>query len=867
MQHILDIYQCSSDNVFVINFTINGNDIHYEGEDIKLLPFLRDKLLLTGAKDGCNEGACGACTVLIDGKATKACVYSLSKLEGKKIITIEGLTQREKDVYTYCFAECGAVQCGFCTPGMILCAKALIDAQTDITPEMVKKAIRGNICRCTGYKKVEQAILLSAVFFKENKPVPQMAEIPQLDKRYQRVDAKEKILGTGQYTNDIYMEGMVYAKALRSAYPRAKVLAIDTTRVFSHRDAIAVYTAEDVPENLLGHITLDWPVMIPVGQETHYIGDAIALVVSKRQESLDELCALIKVEYQVLRPVLSPQEALSENAPSIQPKGNLLAEEHIKRGNADMMLESCTHVVHQVFHTPYTEHAFMEPECAVALPEGEGVLVYTSGQSIYDEQREISRMLCLRKELVHCHSMLVGGGFGGKEDMSVQHHAALAAYLCKRPVKVRLSRQESINIHPKRHPMDIDLTIGCDAKGILLAMKAVIIANTGAYASLGGPVLQRACTHAAGPYNYQNIDIIGKAVYTNNVPAGAFRGFGVTQSCFAIESAINLLADQLGMDYWSFRMLNAVKSGDTLPNGQKAGSDTGIRECLLAVKDAFYSSKYAGIACAMKNSGVGVGVPDVGRCILSIEQGKIHIRSSAACMGQGVATVAIQMLGETIPITQNDVIVERPDTGRTPDCGTSTASRQTLFCGEAVRIAAGKLKKALQGKTLTDLEGQEFHGEYVAVTDPIGSDKTNPVSHVAYSYSAQVVRIDERTGRIKDVTAACDVGTVVNRQSLEGQIEGGVVMGLGYALTEHFPIKEGVPAVKYGTLGLLRATDVPPMNILTVKGEGRLPYAYGAKGVGELCTIPTAPACQNAYYRYDGKFRTSLPLEETPYQP
>ena len=844
---------------------INGKPVSYEGPDMKLLPFLRDHLLLTGAKDGCSEGACGACTVLIDGKPAKACVFSLSRLEGKRITTIEGLSEKEKEVYAYCFAASGAVQCGFCIPGMVLCAKSLLDQDLNPSREMIKKAIRGNICRCTGYQKIEDAILMSATYFREHIQVPEHIPLPGVGGNMLRVDAKEKVLGTGQYPDDLHLPGMAYGKALRSLHPRARVLGIDVSKALAHPDCVTVLTASDVPENMIGHLVHDWPVMIPVGGITRYIGDAVALAVSRRQESLKEILDLIQVEYEVLPGVYTPEEALREGAPLVHESGNLLDTEVIKRGNAEEQLKDCAHVVHQVFHTPYTEHAFMEPECAVALPEGDGIQVFTAGQSVYDEQREISRMLRLPPEKVHCHSMLVGGGFGGKEDMSVQHHAALAAWKCKMPVKVKLTRQESINIHPKRHPMDIDLTIGCDKDGFLKACKVRIIANTGAYASLGGPVLQRACTHAAGPYNYQDIDIIGKAVYTNNVPAGAFRGFGVTQSCFAVESAINLLAKECGIDPFVFRMQNALKPGDTMPNGQIAGPDTAVRECLEAVKEAYYANKYTGIACALKNSGLGVGVPDWGRTILDVEGGVVHVRTSAACMGQGVATVATQIVRETLWPYEAPIVVERPDTVRTPDCGTSTASRQTVFCGEATRRAAERLKEAMDSHELDELEGKEFLGEFFGKTDPLGSPKPHPVSHVAYSYSAQVVTLDEETGKVKCVTAACDVGKVINPLSCNGQIDGGVVMGLGYALTERFPVKEGVPQVKYGTLGLLRAPDVPPIHTITVHGSGSYGFAYGAKGVGELCTIPTAPACQHAYWKWDGKFRTSLPLEETPY--
>lgn len=847
-------------------FSVNGKPVQFEGEDKKLLRFLRENLNLTGTKDGCSEGACGTCTVLVDEVKMKACAISLSRLEGKAVTTIEGLSEREQAVYAHCFAEAGAVQCGYCTPGMIISAKSLLDKNPDPSLEDVKKAIKGNICRCTGYKKIEEAILMAATYFRENLCVPEHQEEPRLDMRYQRVDAKIKALGKGLYADDFRISGLLHAKAVRSAHPRARVLSIDSSEAEKHPDFVCILTSKDVPHNIIGHIKQDWPVFIPVGEITRYTGDAICLVVGKDPETLEKLASLVAVSYEVLPPVLTMQEALKKDAPHLHEGGNVLSAEHIKRGDVDAAIKKAKHVITRTYTTPYTEHAFMEPECAVALPEGkDGVLVHTSGQSIYDEQHEISHMLQLPPEKVHCHSMLVGGGFGGKEDMSVQHHAALAAWILKQPVKVKLSRQESLTVHPKRHPMEMKLTTACDEQGRITAMRAIIDANTGAYASLGGPVLQRACTHASGPYNFQNFEVYGRAIYTNLVPAGAFRGFGVTQSCFAVEANLNLLADELGMDYYEIRRLNALKPGDTMPNGQIAGEDTGIIECLEAVKEAYYSSPRAGIACGFKNSGLGVGFPDTGRCILSVEQGKVHIRTSAACMGQGVATVCTQMLGQTCSLGADQIIVEDPDTRRTPDSGTSTASRQSVFTGEAVRRAALKLKDALQTNALSDLEGQEFSGEYTSITDPINSKKEHPVSHVAYSFSAQVVILDEQ-GKMEKVVAACDVGQVVNHQALTGQVEGGVVMGLGFGLTEDFPIKDGQLDVKYGTLGLLRATDVPPLEVKLVEGPGKHSIAYGVKGVGELTTIPTAPACQNAYYRYDGKFRTSLPLEETPYR-
>ncbi len=850
------------------SFTVNGKTVGSTDEKKKLLAFLRDDLRLISVKNGCNEGACGTCTVLVDGKATRACVPALGKMEGKSVVTLEGLTEREKDVYAYAFARAGAVQCGFCIPGMVMSAKGLLDATLAPSRDEVKKALRGNICRCTGYVKIEDAVLLAADMFRENREIPAECRSGKLGESLPRLDAREKTLGTGQYVDDLVLDGMLYAKALRSRYPRARILGMDTAKAAAHPEAVRIITAADIPgKKKLGHLVKDWDALMAVGEITRYVGDALALAVTRTRESLDEVLALIEVEYEELDPVTSPEQALAPGAPLVHESGNLLRREILNKGDADAAIAGAKHVVTRHYSLPFTEHAFMEPECAIAAPEGEdGILLYTGGQSIYDEQHEVADLLGLPHEKVRVRSMLVGGGFGGKEDMVVQHHAALAAWLVKKPVKVRFSRQESLLIHPKRHAMEIDCTTACDENGIIVAAKFDILSDTGAYASLGGPVLQRACTHAGGPYNFRNFHVVGRAAYTNNVPAGAFRGFGVTQSAFAMECNLNLLAEMAGISPWEIRYRNAVRPGQALPNGQIADGSTGLVQCLEAVKEVYESTPYAGIASCFKNAGLGVGVPDTGRCIFSVEEGRVHIRSSAACIGQGMATVMAQMACETLGLPPEAFVVEAPDTLRTPDSGTTTASRQTLVTGEAVIRAAKMLRAELDaGKGLVDLEGREFYAEYRTETDPMGSPKEFPVSHVAYGYAAQVVRLDGQ-GRVIDVTAAYDAGRVVNPRAAEGQIEGGVAMGLGYALTEDFPLEGGYVKAKYGTLGLFRAPETPPINVVLAQKDDYGPYAYGAKGVGELATIPTAPAVQGAYYRLDGEFRTKLPLENTFYK-
>ena len=856
-------------------FTVNGK--RAEGNAAKkLLDFLREDLRLTAAKNGCGSGACGACTVLADGKAIRSCVTTLGKIAGKNISTVEGLSPREREVYDFAFAEAGAVQCGFCIPGMVLSAKALLDTNTDPDEETIRRAIRSNICRCTGYRKIIDAIQIAARLFREAAPVPVHSSCGVPGENLHRVDAACKTLGTGKYVDDIVIEGMLHASAVRSAYPRARVVKIDTAAAQAHPACAAVFTAKDVPgNNKIGHLAFlsDYDVLIAEGEITRFIGDALALVVCDTRESLETVKALVAISYEELEPLASPEAAMAEGAPLIhQKEKNILSHEHLVRGNAAEVLAQSKYVVSRRYSVPFTEHAFMEPECAIAFPEGEdGIALYSAGQSVYDEQRECSRMLGIPPEKLHVMGQLVGGGFGGKEDMSVQHHACLAAWLLKKPVKVLLSRQESINLHPKRHAMEMEFTTGCDETGILTAMQARLVSDTGAYASLGGPVLQRACTHAAGPYNYQIIDIDGKAVYTNNIPGGAFRGFGVPQSCFATENNLNLLAEMAGISPWEIRFRNAIRPGAALPNGQIAGDDVELEACLLALKEPYETAKAqgknVGIACAFKNSGIGVGLPDTGRCLISVEQGRAHIRTSAACIGQGLATVAIQIACKSSGLSPEQFIVEPPDTRRTPNSGTTTASRQTVFTGEAVNRAATQLKAALDqtGGTLADIEGAEFFGEYSGVTDPIGSDKPNPVSHVAYGYAATLVLLDAE-GRVEKIIAAYDIGQVVNPKSAEGQIEGGLLMGMGYALTEDFPLAGGYPKAKYGTLGLLRATDAPSMEILFMLPRHLSPLALGAKGVGELATIPVTPAIAGAYYDRDKQLRQKLPLENTPYR-
>ena len=848
-------------------FRINVNSKHTEtNENKSLLRYLRDDLRITSAKDGCSEGACGTCTILFDGEAVKACTLTTKMADGHSIVTVEGLTEWEKKVYDYAFGKAGAVQCGFCIPGMVMAAKGLLDKVPDPSEEEIRFAIRNNICRCTGYVKIVEAINLAAKIFREG-GLEEEKEEWKIGARVKRPDVREKVLGYGKYPDDLYVDGMLHAVALRSKYPRAKLLSLDKEEALKEEGVVAIFTAQDIPgKKTVGHIVKDWEAMIGIGETTRFLGDPVALVVADTRDHADRAKDKIKVEYEVLPFISSIDEAKKEGAVLVHPeyKGNIAQERHISRGDAEKAIAESDFTYTSVFSTPHTEHAFLEPECALSIPTEEGVRIYSTDQGVYDTQHETAPMLGLPYDKVEVFNCLVGGGFGGKEDVTVQHLSALAAFLLKKPVKMKLSRSESLLFHPKRHPMREKITIGVDKKGRIKGVMAEVEADTGAYQSLCGPVLERACTHASGPYNYQNFKIDGYAYYTNNPPSGAFRGFGVTQTCFGLESSLDRLAEMVGISGWEIRYINAIKPGDELPNGQIADPSTGLKETLEAVKSDYYNNEIVGIACAMKNAGVGVGLPDYGRVTLKVEDSKVIIKCAGSCIGQGLWSVLKQIVADVSGIDGDDIIVEKANTFA-PDSGTTSGSRHTTITGEAARRASLLIKKELEGKTLKDLEGEEYYAEYLGKTDKLGSPLPHPVSHVAYGYATQLCVLNKESGKIEKMIAAHDVGRAINPLSLEGQIEGGVVMGMGYALRERYRLDKCRPIEKYGSLGLFRADELPPIEAKVIEKEG-LDVASGAIGVGEITCIPTAPAIANAYRKLDGIERNSLPLQNTPYE-
>jgi aldehyde oxidoreductase len=856
-----------------ISFVLNGHPVSVRVEpDRSLLDVLRDELGIISPKSGCAPQAqCGCCTVLVDGRARLSCALEVSKVAGRNVTTAEGLSPELRRQIAECFVRAGGVQCGFCIPGIVMRAVALLESNPQPTRAQIARALAQHVCRCTGYVKIIDAIeLLAGV--RAGKRLPTADTSGRIGTRLDRYRAHELVLGDFRFVADIAVDGMLYAALRFSDHPRALVRAIEVGPALALDGVRRVITAADVPGNrFVGLIEQDWPILVAVGEQTRCLGDVLAIVVAKDQRTAREAAQCVGVEYQVLAPVTTPEDALAPGAPKIHLGGNLLSRSAIRRGNVDKALAESLHVVERTFTTQRIEHMFLEPEACVAIPGPRGgsgaetLKVLSQGQGVFDDRRQIASVLGWDPERVRVELVSNGGAFGGKEDMSVQAQTALAAALCGRPVKCVLTRQESFRLHPKRHPMEIRIKAGCDTDGRLTAVQARIIGDTGAYASVGGKVLERAASHATGPYRVLNVDIESRAVYTNNPPSGAMRGFGVNQAAFAIEGCLDLLAEQAGIDGWEMRWRNALDVGDRFCTGQRLDKPFGLKRTLLAVKNAYRNAKYAGIACGIKNVGLGNGVADEGKALFTVESAdRVTIRTGFTEMGQGYFTVCVQIACEETGLPPA-VFHPTTDTSAELDCGQTTASRATVLGGLAVAQAARKLKRELDtGQALGDLVGREFRGEYACTyTTPLDADVPDPKAHLSYGFATQVAILDDQ-GRLERIIAAHDVGRVMNPTLLEGQIEGAIHMGLGYALTEAFLVRDGVIQSKdVRSLGVLRAHQMPQIEVIFVE-EPDPETPYGARGVGEIGLVPTAPAVAGALAAFDGIHRTQLPMKDSP---
>ena len=847
-------------------FDLNGTTITASGNHPHLMAALRDELGVISPKDGCApSGQCGCCTVLVDGRARVACQTSMERAEGTQVLTLEGFNAAERDLYATTFAAHGALQCGFCTPGILVRTKALIDRKgTKLTREEASRHLGAHLCRCTGYTKILDAVESLAA-----------GEVPVVEPRGGigtsglRYEACALSLGDRPFIDDMAPPGLLHATVRLADYARADVVAIDTTAAEAVEGVERVLTAADVTGELrVGLIHQDWPVFIPEGGRTSYLGDVLALVVAVDRETARRAAGLVEVEYAPLKPFNDPVVAARSDEDAVWGlDGNVLSVSAYARGDVEEALARSAHVVDQVFQTQRIEHAFLEPESTLAVPTDDGLHVYSGGQGVWDDRDQIARVLGIDPERITVELVSNGGAFGGKEDLSNQAQTALAAWLIGQPVRCTLSREESLLLHSKRHPIRMAYRAGCDADGRLTALWARMIGDSGPYASVGMKVLERAAGHACGPYEVPAIDVESRAVRTNNPIGGAFRGFGANQAQFAMEGVMDRLAERVGITGWEIRSRNVVEPGSVWGAGQIMDEGCrGARACLDAIRPAYDGAvadgRPAGLGLGLKNSGLGNGAVELARAIVRFrEDGQVEVRHCWTEMGQGVHTVALQVAVEELGIdpARIEVIV---DTTRELGAGQTTGSRGTL-------MGAGSVAEACRAAVADGCRiGVDYPGEYrVDWTNSLSEGLEHPVIHSTFGYAAQLVVLDPETGAPDRVVAAHDVGRAVNPVLCEGQIEGSVHMGLGYALTEGFPTDADARPrnTTLKSLGIIRPKDMPPVEVILVE-EPQPDAPYGIKGVGEIGLVPTAGAVAAALHAYDGRWRADLPMADEAQQ-
>ncbi len=904
-----------------------------------LSDLLREHLGLTGTKIGCNEAECGSCTVLVNGEPVLTCTYPAGRADGKQVLTIEGLAahdsideaqktsgQARLHPLQRAFIAHGAVQCGFCIPGQIVTAYALLQRNSNPTEEEIKYALKDTLCRCAGYPSIIRAIQSAARAMHSSTGTIEEPDIPGtsnaftvVGRQHIRPDAVEKVTGKALFTDDLKFPEMLHARVKRAGVPHAIVTRVDVDKARRLPGVAAVLTAEDIPGEVNhGLVIYDWPTLVGVGERVRYVGDAIALVAAETREIATQAMELIEVDFEA-QPVIShPVQSHQPDAPQLHPSGNLLKHIKVRKGDMTQGFREAELVLEHTFHTAITEHAFIEPECSIARPLPDGRMeIYVGSQIPYSDRHQVARTLNWPEERIRIVGQLMGGGFGGKEDIAGQSHAALLANATGRPVKLLFDRHESLLVHPKRHATQIRVKMGASLDGRLTAVETELYGDTGAYASLGEKVLTRATTHSSGPYEVPHARADCYAMYTNNPPAGAFRGFGVTQSAFAIESMMDMLAEKLGKDPVELRRLNALRVGSETNTGQVLMESVGLLECIqrveaemmrlsdgkpfesIRVKGAPHLVRSWGFAAGYKNTGLGGGAPDkAGAEVELFADGMLEVRTSSAELGQGLVTVLQMIVAEEFNQNPSKVRVLVMDTDLTPDGGPTTASRQTYVTGNAARLAAQTLRQAAV-TTLAEkfdqppdkirfVEGlAQINGHAVALGEVVAAmhaegrepralyeywaPETKPLGqggdmHFAFSFAAQAteVEVNTRTGEVSvlRVIAANDAGQVINPLGFQGQVEGGVVMGLGNALTENFIVEQGYVftdrLARYRVPSIVQTPEIISIVVPHPAPDG----PYGAKGVGELVSIPTSPAITNAIYHAVGVRIDKLPVDQ-----
>lgn len=892
-----------------VSLIINGTPTELEAEPHRLLvKLLRDDLGLTGTKEGCGRGYCGACSVIVNGKIHPSCLLAVPDIEGKQVTTIEGIGTGEKPhPIQLALVEAGAVQCGFCTPGMVVSAKALLDANPSPSRAQVIKWLSRNLCRCTGYAKIVEGVLNAARILRGGPRPEDTTPAGSLGESVIRPDSLQKALGLSRYGADLKIPGMLHAKVLRSANPHARLVGIDTSEARKLPGVEAVLTSADIPGcNLLSRPReriKDQPFLVE--DRVRRVGDPLAVVAATSEETAQLALAKIKVEYQPLPAVFDPASALEPGAAKLHPDGNLLSYQRITQGDIAKGFGQADLVVENRYVTPFLEHAYLEPEVAVAYPSERGRITIETpfGQSPYIARDSIAAVLGLEPDKVRLKAVTTGGSFGGKSDVFLQAVPALLCHKLGRPVRLKYDREESFQTTTKRHSAIMSYLTGATREGKITALKAHILLDTGAYAAAGAGVCQRAALHATGPYEIPNVLVEARAVYTNNPVCSTMRGPGVPQVTFALESQLDILAARLGIDPLELRVMNALGPDSPTAHGQILGPGLGIKDTLKAIRPWYRAAKerlaapssgqvQRGVGLACMWYGLGTKMPAPAQVYLELLlDGKIGLFTGAAEMGQGITTALAQLAAEELGVPFSAITVTNADTDLTPPGAYPTASRQSMYSGNAIRQAASDLRGLLLDLASELLEdkkenikyeqGQFFspaypdqrvslarlaalcqakgisprsHGSYD--TDLITgldakSGQGTPYMSCATATQLAEVEVNINTGAVKvlRVVAAQDVGKAINPRDVQGQIEGGIMMGLGFALTEEF-----VPGKthNFSQYRIPRMKELPELIPLIVEVPEKA-GPFGVKGLGECASLGTAPAIINALASATGK--------------